>query len=76
MAGSHGQQNGSMHCTELSEVLSCVSWLLTMARKSLVGPYKFTAGLINGEMTPQIHFPNTEMQQSQKQQKKTGSALF
>ena len=65
-----------MHCTELSEVLSCVSWLLTMARKSLVGLHKFTAGLKNGEMTPQIRFPNPEMQPSQKQQKKTGSALF
>jgi len=71
-----GSQSDSMHCTELPEVLSCVSWLLTMACESLVGLYKFTAGLKNGEMTPQIHFPNPEMQQRQKRQKKTDSALF
>lgn len=71
-----GSQVGSMHCTEHSEVLSCVFWLLTMACESLVGLCKFTAGLKNGEMTPQIHFRNPEMQQSQKEQKKTASALF
>lgn len=73
MAGSQ------LHCTDLSEVLSCVCWLLTMVCESLVGLCKFTAGLKSGEITPQIHFPNAEMHQSQRQQekqKKTDSALF
>lgn len=44
--------SGSICSTELSEVLNCVSWLLTMVSEFLVGLYKITAGLKNGEKIP------------------------
>lgn len=50
-----------MRSTKFSEALSCVSSLLTMACESLLGLSKFTAGLKNRDMIPQIHFPNSEL---------------